>query len=312
MNTEVGTSSNNVSQKRAYTRCICKNPSRHIPDCLCKKSSRSMSQSQPSRAPKPTKRSEKPTVAYLQNLGIKVKDYAFEKTNLPPVRAYRVQPTQIQPGIPRQLQRQSTEPDDGSQPLSQGTQHLERRITEPAVSPPPPARMPAYEHLNIQATVYAGGYYIASVAPTEDETNLNISANQSVYLSASQQSGTAAAAIFSSSPLTPLSSSPFLSTLQANSSRPNTAYDLRSPTTIPRVLQPRYSLRKRPASTNVATSKPSKRAKMSASSESNLNSRTQGRSPNIKKKPRNDAGPCTRTPSKRASDDSGKDKRKRA
>ncbi|KAH9482541.1 hypothetical protein JR316_0004641 [Psilocybe cubensis] len=253
----------------------------------------------------PSNASEQPSIAHLQSLGISVKDFAFDST-LPAVRPYRRQPTQIQPSIRRPLVRQSTEPDEGlgSQPLSQATQHLERRITEPAPLPAPPARMPAYEDLNVQTTALEGGRVVQS----DNGNVLNTPNNHSFSLNVSQ-----ARAIFSSSPLTPVPSSPFPPILQANTSCSSVVFDSRSPA-IPRVLQPRYSFRKRPTPTNIATSKPSKRARINTSSESSNNSRTQvGLATNNKKSlTRHDSSPRKRVTSKRSSGNSEKGKRKRA
>lgn len=89
---------------------------------------------------------EQPTAADLAKLGIKVRDFAYEKTDLPPVRTIYRHPRQIQPAVTRNhgVQRQSTETaEDGvfsqpSQESSQPSQPLERTVTEPVLSPPPP------------------------------------------------------------------------------------------------------------------------------------------------------------------------------
>ncbi|PPQ77684.1 hypothetical protein CVT25_011119 [Psilocybe cyanescens] len=270
---------------------------------------------------------EKPTLAYLKRLGIKIRDFAYEST-LPPVPTYRIQSRQIQPAIPRQLQRQSTEPDDGSQPMSQGTQQLERRLTEPALAQETPARMPAYANpLNAHLTIDAGGFINAPA--THISTNQSYQAStgnwhpysqaghsQLIQSQPSESSLQTIAAIFSSSPLTPLPSSPINGTQTPNllstlsNCLINSTYDMRSPA-IPRVIAPRYALRKRPASTTVSSPKPPKRVRMSAPSESPLRSRPQSKSANSKKKPRNESSPSSRALSKRASND-GKGKRKRA
>ncbi|KAF4619497.1 hypothetical protein D9613_005274 [Agrocybe pediades] len=70
-----------------------------------------------------------PFAVRFEALGIKVRDFAYENTGLPPVRPVYRQPRQVQPAVPRQLQREDTEPDT-SQPQSQG---LQRVPTEPVL-----------------------------------------------------------------------------------------------------------------------------------------------------------------------------------
>lgn len=72
---------------------------------------------------------QQPTIAQLASLGIKARDFAFEST-LPPVRTIYRQPRQIQPSVPRPLQREDTEPlDEVSQ--SQSRHYRSASDTEP-------------------------------------------------------------------------------------------------------------------------------------------------------------------------------------
>lgn len=102
-------------------------------------------------ASKPIKASVKaasgqPAVAMLANLGIKVRDFAYE-SKLPPIQPIYRHPRQIQPAVVRNtLKRQWTETGEDdlfSQLSSQPEKKLERTSTEPAIppAPGPPARM---------------------------------------------------------------------------------------------------------------------------------------------------------------------------
>jgi hypothetical protein len=83
--------------------------------------------------PKPKRpRFQKPRPEYLESLGIKIRDFAYEKTNLPPVKIVFRHPVQIQPAVPRTIQRSSTEPDAGN--ASQDSQGM-RQPTEPVIMP---------------------------------------------------------------------------------------------------------------------------------------------------------------------------------
>ena len=99
-----------------------------------------------------TKKGQQPTAAQLAQLGIKARDFAFEETDLPPVRTIYCHPKQIQPSVNRRrvLQRELTESADKGvfAQLSQGSNcPLERTITEPVLSPPPLARQKGYLNL---------------------------------------------------------------------------------------------------------------------------------------------------------------------
>ncbi|KJA29826.1 hypothetical protein HYPSUDRAFT_196158 [Hypholoma sublateritium FD-334 SS-4] len=114
---------------------------------------------------------EQPTAADLAKLGIKVRDFAYEKTDLPPVRTIYRHPRQIQPAVNRNhgVQRQSTETaEDGvfSQPSQESSQPLERTVTEPVLSPPPPpTRQQGF--LNIEDHIQADQHISTSPwAPT--------------------------------------------------------------------------------------------------------------------------------------------------
>ncbi|KAF5321685.1 hypothetical protein D9619_000618 [Psilocybe cf. subviscida] len=86
-----------------------------------------------SNHPKPKRpRFQKPKPEYLESLGIKIKDFAYEKTNLPPIKIVFRHPLQIQPAVPRTIQRSSTEPDAGN--ASQDSQGM-RQPTEPVIMP---------------------------------------------------------------------------------------------------------------------------------------------------------------------------------
>src|SRR5258708_5077814 len=85
-------------------------------------------------------RDHQPTAAQLAMLGIKVRDFAHERT-LPPVRTVYRQPRQIQPSVPRQLRREDTEPlDNNQQNQSDGSSGIARTTTEPVLAGPSIAR----------------------------------------------------------------------------------------------------------------------------------------------------------------------------
>jgi len=79
-------------------------------------------------------RDHQPTAAQLAMLGIKVRDFAHERT-LPPVRTVYRQPRQIQPSVPRQLRREDTEPLDNNiqQNQSDSRSGIARTVTEPVI-----------------------------------------------------------------------------------------------------------------------------------------------------------------------------------
>ena len=80
-----------------------------------------------------------PSAADLNKLGIKVRDFAYEKT-LPPVRTIHLH-RQVLPGVMRQtIARQKTE-EDASQSQSQSQPRtVDRTPTEPSLTPVPPKR----------------------------------------------------------------------------------------------------------------------------------------------------------------------------
>jgi len=81
-------------------------------------------------------RDHQPTAAQLAMLGIRVRDFAHERT-LPPVRTVYRQPRQIQPSVPRQLRREDTEPlDNTQQSQSDSSSGIARTTTEPVVAGP--------------------------------------------------------------------------------------------------------------------------------------------------------------------------------
>jgi hypothetical protein len=87
------------------------------------------------RSRQPAIHDPQPTSGELARLGVRVRDFVYD-TTLPPVRPVYRQPRQIQPSIPRQLQREDTEPVDESQSQSMGSrQTLGRTLTEPVLEP---------------------------------------------------------------------------------------------------------------------------------------------------------------------------------
>ncbi len=87
------------------------------------------------RSRQPVLRDPQPTSEELARLGVRVRDFVYD-TTLPPVRPVYRQPRQIQPSIPRQLQREDTEPVDESQSQPMGSrQTLGRTLTEPVLEP---------------------------------------------------------------------------------------------------------------------------------------------------------------------------------
>ena len=79
-----------------------------------------------------------PSATELKKLGIRVRDFAFEKT-LPPVQTLHFH-RQILPGVTRQtITRQKTEEDiSRSQQSHSGMRRLDRIPTEPSLTPAPP------------------------------------------------------------------------------------------------------------------------------------------------------------------------------
>ena len=115
---------------------------------------------------------EQPTAADLAKLGIKVRDFAYEKTDLPPVRTIYRHPRQIQPAVNRNhgVQRQPTETaEDGvfSQPSQESSQPLERTVTEPVLSPLPPTRQQGFLNLKdyIQADQHISTLTLTPTSP---------------------------------------------------------------------------------------------------------------------------------------------------
>ena len=107
------------------------NPAQDVPST----STKPRSNKPPSRAPLPILRNEQPSIEKLAKFGVKVRDFAYEST-LPPVRTIYRHPRQVQPSVPRQIQREDTEPEDGrlsqSQSQPQGiSQSVKRTLTEP-------------------------------------------------------------------------------------------------------------------------------------------------------------------------------------
>lgn len=94
------------------------------------------------------RQSEQPTVAMLAEMGVKVRDFAYEST-LPPVPTVYLQPRQIQPSVPKDV----NDPNDPHYVLEeerkkkaytfQSTRKIERTPTEPVLESdlqPPPRR----------------------------------------------------------------------------------------------------------------------------------------------------------------------------
>lgn len=90
-----------------------------------------------SKKPQSRVGNQQPSTADLKKLGIKVRDFAYEKT-LPPVRTVHLH-RQVLPGVARQtIARQKTE-EDASQSQSQ-PRMVDRTPTEPSLTPIPPKR----------------------------------------------------------------------------------------------------------------------------------------------------------------------------
>ena len=91
-----------------------------------------------SRKPSSCVGNQQPSAAKLKRLGIKVRDFASEKT-LPPARTVHFH-RQILPGVTRQtITRQKTEEDvSRSQQSHSGMRRLDRIPTEPSLTPAPP------------------------------------------------------------------------------------------------------------------------------------------------------------------------------
>jgi hypothetical protein len=91
-----------------------------------------------SKKPQSRVGNQQPSTADLKKLGIKVRDFAYEKT-LPPVRTIHLH-RQVLPGVARQtIARQKTE-EDASQSQSQ-PRMVDRTPTEPSLTPVPPKRV---------------------------------------------------------------------------------------------------------------------------------------------------------------------------
>jgi len=90
-----------------------------------------------SKKPQSRVGNQQPSTVDLKKLGIKVRDFAYEKT-LPPVRTVHLH-RQVLPGVARQtIARQKTE-EDASQSQSQ-PRMVDRTPTEPSLTPIPPKR----------------------------------------------------------------------------------------------------------------------------------------------------------------------------
>ncbi|KDR83980.1 hypothetical protein GALMADRAFT_236532 [Galerina marginata CBS 339.88] len=331
-------------------------------------------------------RSQQPSVEELKKLGIKVRDFAYEST-LPPLRTIYRHPRQIQPGVPRPLQRQVTEPDQSDSQQSQSNKNVERTPTEPALSPTAPMRMRGFLNLQECDAIDDGDIFdsqqpsftpehsihtqLPPTAPESQEseagasTSLNtaeslISRNlrNTSDMSASQLNagpqGVVVPDLFSyldfsqpienaqnnrtssnsqpialsaqPSPLTPLPSSPHITSSSQPSqsqqsgsinSRSNSTQDLRAPV-IPRVIAPRYHLRKRTIpNLPQPPPRPPKRARKLAPPESpaqpsrlNFASAQSSHSPTKNKD--KSASSSSRTLRPRAATATGKGKRKRS
>jgi hypothetical protein len=107
------------------------------------------------------KKDPQPSIEELQNIGIKVRDFAYEKTSLPPVHTIYRHPRQFQPSVTtspdqpilRSLKHKRTETDEeGLRSKLQTIHHRQSQIplekTEPAISitltPGPLTWLPAY------------------------------------------------------------------------------------------------------------------------------------------------------------------------
>lgn len=104
-------------------------------------------------------RSEQPSVSKLAELGVKVRDFAYEST-LPPVPTVYLQPRQIQPSVPKDV----NDPNDPHYVLEEerkkkvytfeSTRKIERTPTEPALEsdllPPPRRTFPKIKRANAQ------------------------------------------------------------------------------------------------------------------------------------------------------------------
>lgn len=120
------------SPTRAQSNTMSFKPTSIAQDAVAS-TSESDSAPESSNHPKPKRpRFQKPKPEYLESLGIKIKDFAYEKTNLPPIKIVFRHPLQIQPAVPRTIQRSSTEPDAGN--ASQDSQGM-RQPTEPVIMP---------------------------------------------------------------------------------------------------------------------------------------------------------------------------------
>jgi hypothetical protein len=143
------------------------------------------------------RQSEQPTVAMLTELGIKVRDFAYEST-LPPVPTVYLQPRQIQPSVPKDV----NDPNDPHYVLEeerkkkvytfQSTRKIERTPTEPVLEsdllPPPRRSFPKIKRTDAQLDLGSQSQpqLQSQPAPTHptltyDITNTSFSASQPVH-----------------------------------------------------------------------------------------------------------------------------------
>lgn len=138
------------------------------------------------------RQSEQPTVAMLGQLGVKVRDFAYEST-LPPVPTVYLQPRQIQPSVPKDV----NDPNDPHYVLEeerkkkvytfQSTRKIERTPTEPVLEsdllPPPRRSFPKIKRADALLDFGSQSQSQPQPAPTHltlpyDITNTSFSASQ--------------------------------------------------------------------------------------------------------------------------------------
>ncbi|KIM46410.1 hypothetical protein M413DRAFT_441504 [Hebeloma cylindrosporum] len=331
-----------------------------------------------SKKPQSRVKDKQPSTADLKKFGVKVRDFAYEKT-LPPVRTVHLH-RQVLPGVVRQsIARQKTEEDASQSQQSQSQPRtVDRTPTEPSLTPVPPKRAGGLFDLELELEESDDENTTLSQRPStrefpsaqipqilfesqesqpradtpvltsNDSWNWNSSdIPRSRYnepsqapipqmLSNSQPSipliednqptsptSQKSLPYIQSSPLTPAPSSPIHALPPTNvphSMPSNGAHtpsstsrthqtDLRLPTT-PKVISPRYHLRKRPAPPLVAP-KPSKRPKKHVSPE-NCSVPVSSKSMDSRNRPHEETGsPSSRTLRQRSTT-STRGKRKRA
>jgi len=209
-----------------------------------------------------------PSAVNFERLGIKVKDFAYAKTNLRPVKTIYRHPRQVQPSLPtsqRPLQRQSTDP-DSSQPQSQGLYRTPTEPALPATSPAPEAELEGNgqrESLSqrLQPAFNMLGSQYSEMSALTPISTPNTSQKWDIENTSRKKTQADLTTFAHTSPLTPLPSSPASTAPSHASQSSHRQASRRHGSVVVPKLSARYFLRKRTSPSSPSSVKPAKRSR---------------------------------------------------